>query len=266
MITNTATSLTTEVWQHIVDEATQAAAAEPVLAEYLHNNILNHGDMAAALSFHLASKLSSDTTPASMLRKIMTDILCRPEIIEATANDIQATVDRDSACGNYSSPFLYYKGFLALQSYRVSHQLWLQGDRSMALLIQYRSSLKFAVDIHPAAVIGSGVMIDHATGLVIGETAVVEDSVSIMQSVTLGGTGKVSGDRHPKIRKGVLLGPGAKILGNIEIGEGAMVAASSVVLKAVAAHAIVAGVPAAVVGHTKTDEPSKVMDHYFKCS
>lgn len=120
MITNTATSLTTEVWQHIVDEATQAAAAEPVLAEYLHNNILNHGDMAAALSFHLASKLSSDTTPASMLRKIMTDILCRPEIIEAAANDIQATVDRDSACGNYSSPFLYYKGFLALQSYRVS--------------------------------------------------------------------------------------------------------------------------------------------------
>jgi serine O-acetyltransferase len=161
--------------------------------------------------------------------------------------------------------FLYFKGFLALQSYRAAHQLWLEDRRSLALLLQYRISLKFAVDIHPAAQIGHGLMIDHATGLVIGETAVVEDSVSIMQSVTLGGTGKVSGDRHPKIRKGVLIGPGAKILGNIEIAEGAMVAASSVVLKSVPAHAIVAGVPALVIADARSKEPSQSMDHYFKC-
>jgi serine O-acetyltransferase len=181
------------------------------------------------------------------------------------AADIAATVDRDSACTLYLTPFLYFKGFLALQAYRVAHQLWNEERQSLALLVQYRISLIFAVDIHPAAVIGSGILIDHATGLVIGETAVIEDCVSIMQSVTLGGTGKVSGDRHPKIRKGVLLGPGAKILGNIEVGEGAMVAASSVVLKAVPAHAVVAGVPAAVVGDTRCDEPSQAMDHYFKC-
>ena len=260
-----AVRLATSIWQKITDEARQTAASEPVLAEYLKANILDHGNMAEGLSFYLANKLAADTTPTSLLREPMTNVFSEPDIVNAVARDIQATIDRDSACDNYSSPFLYYKGFLALQAYRASHQLWKQGNRAMASLIQYRSSLRFAVDIHPAAVIGSGLMIDHATGLVIGETAVVEDCVSIMQSVTLGGTGKVSGDRHPKIRKGVLLGPGAKVLGNIEIGEGAMVAASSVVLKDVAAHNIVAGVPATVVGHTQTDEPSKVMDHYFKC-
>jgi len=254
------------VWEKIRAEATESAKSEPVLAEYLQTVILDHEDMGPALSQHLANKLSSTSTPASLLHRIMSDAFTESGIIDAVARDIQATVDRDSACGNYSSPFLYFKGFLALQSYRAAHHLWQRGDRSMALLIQYRISLVCAVDMHPAAVIGSGIMIDHATGLVIGETAVVEDSVSIMQSVTLGGTGKESGDRHPKIRCGVLLGPGAKILGNIEIGEDAMVAASSVVLKPVPAHAIAAGVPATIVGHTNTDEPSKVMDHYFKCS
>lgn len=258
--------LATKVWQHIVSEAKQAATGEPVLANFLQTTILDWDSLAQALSYHLSSKLADSSTPAPMLLDIMNEGFADPETIQSVARDIQATVDRDSACDLYSSPFLYFKGFLALQAYRIAHHLWLRGSRSMAMLIQYRISLVFAVDIHPAAVIGSGVMIDHATGLVIGETAVVEDCVSIMQSVTLGGTGKESGDRHPKIRCGVLLGPGAKILGNIEIGEGAMVAASSVVLKPVAAHAIVAGVPATVVGHTQTDEPSKVMDHYFKCS
>jgi serine O-acetyltransferase len=254
------------IWQNIVSEAEQALISEPVLAPFLRATVTGYGDMGQALSYHLASKLASTATPAPLLRSIMDEAFAESEIIQSVARDIQATVDRDSACDLYSSPFLYFKGFLALQSYRVAHHLWQRNHRSMALLIQYRISLVFAVDIHPAAVIGAGLMIDHATGLVIGETAVVEDCVSIMQSVTLGGTGKESGDRHPKIRCGVLLGPGAKILGNIEIGEGAMVAASSVVLKPVAAHDIVAGVPATVVGHTKTDEPSKVMDHYFKCS
>jgi serine O-acetyltransferase len=258
-------AITNKVWLHIFQEAQTTAQKEPVLASYLQDTILDHDNMGNALSFHLSTKLASTATPVQMLRDIMDRVFADPKIISCAAKDIQATVDRDSACDLYSSPFLYFKGFLALQAYRVAHHLWLQDERSLARLIQYRISLKLAVDIHPAAVIGCGLMIDHATGLVIGETAVVEDSVSIMQSVTLGGTGKVSGDRHPKIRKGVLLGPGAKILGNIEIGEGAMVAASSVVLKAVEPHAIVAGVPAKVVGHVDIDEPSKVMDHYFKC-
>jgi serine O-acetyltransferase len=255
-----------QVWQNIYSETEQTLAAEPVLAPFLQATILDHSSMGQALSYHLSSKLASSAMPATMLRELMDQAFAEPAIIQATARDIQATVDRDSACNLFSTPFLYFKGFLALQAYRVAHSLWQRDQRSLALLIQHRISLVFAVDIHPAAIIGAGLMIDHATGLVIGETAVVEDSVSIMQSVTLGGTGKESGDRHPKIRCGVLLGPGAKILGNIEIGEGAMVAASSVVLKPVAAHDIVAGVPASVVGHTKTQEPSKVMDHYFKCS
>jgi len=255
-----------QVWQNILGEAQQTSAAEPILAPFLQATILDHSNMGQGLSYHLCSKLACAAMPAPMLRDIMDNAFAEPAIVQAAARDIQATVDRDSACNLFSSPFLYFKGFLALQAYRVAHSLWQSNQRSLALLMQHRISLVFAVDIHPAAVIGSGVMIDHATGLVIGETAVVEDCVSIMQSVTLGGTGKESGDRHPKIRCGVLLGPGAKILGNIEIGEGAMVAASSVVLKPVAAHDIVAGVPATVVGHTKTEEPSKVMDHYFKCS
>ena len=256
--------LVLQVWQSIIDEAANSAQTEPVLAEYLIATILDHPNLASALSFQLANKLASATVPMAMLRDIMVNIFADPEIIGCAAKDIRATVDRDSACELYSSPFLYFKGFLALQAYRVAHQLWLQGNHSLALLIQYRVSVKLAVDIHPAAKIGCGVMIDHATGLVVGETAVVEDCVSIMQSVTLGGTGKVSGDRHPKIRKGVLLGPGATILGNIEIGEGAMVAASSVVLKSVAAHTVVAGVPSKVVGQVDIDEPSKAMNHYFK--
>lgn len=253
------------VWQQIRREAQSAATDEPALATFFNTTVISRSSLGSALSYYLASKLASDEVPEAMLRELMQRAFSTDEIIDAVAADIVATVDRDSACTFYLTPFLYFKGFLALQAYRVAHQLWNEQRQSLALLVQYRISLIFAVDIHPAAVIGSGILIDHGTGLVIGETAVIEDCVSIMQSVTLGGTGKVSGDRHPKIRKGVLLGPGAKILGNIEVGEGAMVAASSVVLKAVPAHAVVAGVPAAVVGDTRCDEPSQAMDHYFKC-
>ena len=256
--------LAAKVWHNILAEAQATAHAEPVMENYLKFTIMNHGNLGSALSFHLSQKLASTSFPAMMLRDIMDDAFKDPAIVEQAARDIQATVDRDSACKLYSSPFLYFKGFLSLQAYRVAHQLWNQGRRSLALLLQHRISMTFAVDIHPGAKIGSGLMIDHATGLVIGETAVVEDSVSIMQSVTLGGTGKEVGDRHPKIRRGVLIGPGAKILGNIEVGEGAMVAAASVVLKDVSAHDIVAGVPAKRVGQVNSDQPSKVMDHYFK--
>jgi serine O-acetyltransferase len=256
--------LAAKVWHNILAEAQATAHAEPVMENYLKSTIMNHGNLGSALSFHLSQKLASTSFPAMMLRDIMDDAFKDPTIVEQAARDIQATVDRDSACKLYSSPFLYFKGFLSLQAYRVAHQLWNQGRTSLALLLQHRISMTFAVDIHPGAKIGSGLMIDHATGLVIGETAVVEDSVSIMQSVTLGGTGKEAGDRHPKIRKGVLIGPGAKILGNIEVGEGAMVAAASVVLKDVHAHDVVAGVPAKRVGKVDFDQPSKIMDHYFK--
>lgn len=252
------------VWNTIVEESKVVLKNEPILSQFLQNTILNHSGMGEAISYHLANKLSNSALPAMLLQNLMNNIFNDESILSATSRDIQATVDRDSACSDYSIPFLYYKGFMALQAYRATHQLWSSGEKSLALLLQHSISSKFAVDIHPAAKIGSGILIDHATGLVIGETTVVEDCVSIMQSVTLGGTGKESGDRHPKIRKGVLLGPGAKVLGNIEIGEGSMVAASSVVLKSVAAHSIVAGVPATIVGTTQVDEPSKAMNHYFK--
>lgn len=252
------------IWQKIVDEVTIASRDEPMLAKFLQTTVLDHSSMGDSLSFHLASKLSTQALPFEKLQPLFSQVFKNEEVLYASSRDIQATVDRDSACSVYSTPFLYFKGFLALQAYRITHQLWEKGSQSLALLLQHGISTHFAVDIHPAAKIGSGILIDHATGLVIGETAVVEDSVSIMQSVTLGGTGKESGDRHPKIRKNVLLGPGAKVLGNIEVAEGSMVAASSVVLKSVPAHSIIAGVPAEVVGKADVDKPSKVMNHYFK--
>ena len=252
------------IWQKIVTETIIALEKEPILQSFLQSTVLDHSSLAESLSFHLTNKLSNHALPFELLQPLMHQAFNQEKLLFAVSRDIQATVDRDSACSVYSTPFLYFKGFLALQAYRVTHSLWLKGNQSLALMLQHSISTHFAVDIHPAATIGSGILIDHATGLVIGETAVVEDSVSIMQSVTLGGTGKESGDRHPKIRKGVLLGPGAKILGNIDIGEGTMVAASSVVLKSVPAHSIIAGVPAEVVGKANDNEPSKAMNHYFK--
>ena len=249
------------LWQTLLDETHVLVEDEPVLASFLHATILNHKDMASALSFHLASKLGSDIIPALQLREVFDQAFAAdPGIMESARCDIVATFERDSACGNFTTPFLYFKGFHALESYRVANWLWRQGRRSLALVLQNRISTVFGVDIHPAATVGKGVMLDHATGIVIGETAVVEDCVSIMQSVTLGGTGKESGDRHPKIRTGVLLGPGVKILGNIEIGEGSKITAASVVLKAVPAHSVVAGVPAQVVGNTADLDAALEMD------
>ncbi len=250
------------LWQRLVDEITVTVDDEPLLAGFLHATILNHGDLASALSYHLANKLHSDITPALLLKEVFdTAFTDDPAIIDSLRCDIIANFERDSACINFSTPFLYYKGFHALAAYRVAHWLWLHQRQSLALVLQSRISVVFGVDINPAAVIGKAVMFDHATALVIGETAVVEDCVSIMQSVTLGGTGKETGDRHPKVRRGVLIGPGATILGNIEIGEGSKIAAASVVLKDVPAHSIVAGVPGKVVGTTSNDDPAEKMDH-----
>ncbi len=250
------------IWQQIREEAAEIAETEPVLGSFLHTTVLNHETLTSALSFHLANKLTCDTAPALLLREVFDDAFAsNSEIAEQISWDVQAYFDRDSACDKLSTPFLYYKGFHALQAWRAASWLWHQGKKSMALMLQSRISALLAIDIHPAARIGKGIMFDHGHGLVIGETAVVEDCVSIMQSVTLGGTGKESGDRHPKIRCGVLIGPGAKILGNIEIGSGSKVAAASVVLKSVPPHSIVAGVPAEVVGKVEVPAPSELMDH-----
>lgn len=250
------------LWQTIQDEAKITAEKEMLLTSFLFETILNHQSLSAALSFHLATKLSSDTLPSLMLKELIQNCFDEePSIIAATHEDLQATFDRDPATKEFSTIFLYYKGFHALQSYRVANWLWHNEHKAFALCLQNRISEVFGVDIHPAAKIGKGILIDHATGIVIGETAVVKDNVSMLHSVTLGGTGKECGDRHPKIESGVLIGAGAKILGNIIIGEGAKVGAGSVVLKEVPPHATVAGVPAQVVGKPDCDNPALLMNH-----
>ncbi|MDA9003921.1 serine O-acetyltransferase [bacterium] len=242
------------------------ADREPILASFLHATVLKHRTLEAALSFHLANKLDSPAASALLIREIIEEfIMACPEFGDIVRADIVATFERDSACQCLSTPFLYYKGFHALQCYRVSHWLWSKGRHPLALFIQNQLSTAFGVDIHPAAIIGRGIMLDHATGIVIGETAVVGDNVSIMQSVTLGGTGKVSGDRHPKICDGVLIGPGAKIIGNITVGKGAHISAGSVVLKPVPPHKVVAGVPAKVIGDAVEEHPALMMSHDLRC-
>lgn len=253
-------------WQQIRQETRVQADEEPILASFLHATILNHDSLEAALSFHLANKLDSPTAPAMLIREVVTQALeDDPAIGAAVRADLAAVNQRDSACCSLATPLLFYKGFHALEAYRVAHWLWQQKRQPLALFLQNRISVVFGVDIHPAARIGQGIMLDHATGVVIGETAVVEDNVSIMHAVTLGGTGKESGDRHPKVRKGVLLSAGAKILGNIEIGEGAKVSAGSVVLKPVEPHTTVSGVPAKVVGRPQSEQPALDMNHQINC-
>lgn len=255
------------IWERIRAEATLHAAQEPILASFLHATILNHRSLERALSFHLASQLDSPTASSLLLREVIRDALDSDAGIRAAIRaDLHAVEERDSACNELYIPFLYFKGFHALQTHRVAHWLWNNGRQPLALFFQNRISTKFGVDIHPAAKMGSGILLDHATGLVIGETAVVGDNVSILQSVTLGGTGKDEGDRHPKIGNGVLISAGAKILGNIKVGDGAKVGAGSVVLNDVPAHTTVAGVPAKIVGRPSSDQPALEMDHGFPCS
>jgi len=254
------------VWDRIRSETGKHAQDEPILASFLHATILNHATLECALSFHLANQLDSPTASALLLREVMLEALrADGSIREAVRQDLLAVVERDSACHELYIPFLYFKGFHSLQTHRIANWLWQQGRRSLGLFFQSRVSVKFGVDIHPAARLGRGIMLDHATGLVIGETAVVGDNVSILQSVTLGGTGKDEGDRHPKIGNGVLISAGAKILGNIRVGEGAKVGAGSVVLEEVPPHTTVAGVPAKVVGRPASDQPALEMDHDFCC-
>jgi len=254
-----------QLWQTLREQTRLQADNEPVLASFLYATILNHDTLEAAVSFHLATKLDSPALPAMLIREVFDEAFEKDKSIgDALRADLTAVNERDSACSSLVTPLLYFKGFHALQSYRIAHWLWQQGRESMALFLQNRISSVFAVDIHPAAIIGKGIMFDHATGIVIGETAVVEDDVSIMQSVTLGGTGKEAGDRHPKVRKGVLIGAGAKILGNIEIGHCAQIGAGSVVLKTVSPCTTVAGVPAKEIGITSCAKPSIEMNHLLE--
>ncbi|ECY7894317.1 serine O-acetyltransferase, partial [Salmonella enterica] len=204
------------VWKNIKAEARALADCEPMLASFYHATLLKHENLGSALSYMLANKLASPIMPAIAIREVVEEAYAAdPEMIASAACDIQAVRTRDPAVDKYSTPLLYLKGFHALQAYRIGHWLWNKGRRALAIFLQNQVSVSFQVDIHPAAKIGRGIMLDHATGIVVGETAVIEDDVSILQSVTLGGTGKTSGDRHPKIREGVMIGAGAKILGNI---------------------------------------------------
>jgi serine O-acetyltransferase len=251
-------------WDQIRIEVGRDADREPVLASFLFASVLSHKTLEDGLSVILANKLHTLDLPAILLRDLINDALSADASIRASIRaDLLAARTRDPAAQGYAQPFLHYKGFHALQAYRVAHWLWGQGRHAIAAHLQNRISEAFAVDIHPAARIGSGILIDHGTGVVIGETAVVEDNVSMLHEVTLGGTGKESGDRHPKVRRGVLIGAGAKILGNIEIGIGAKVAACSVVLRDVPPHTTVAGIPARVVAKCMVAEPALEMDSTF---
>lgn len=256
---------TEDLWPMMREEATRKAADEPILGSYFHATILNHKTFGAALSFRLASKLDNPMLPTMLIRDVIAEAMTSDDTLLASAQvDMLATFTRDPACDDLTTPFLFFKGFHALQAHRVAHWLWSQGRKTLAQFFQNQISVTLGVDFHPAARIGCGIMLDHATGIVIGETAVIEDDVSILHAVTLGGTGKASGDRHPKIRRGVLLGAGCKVIGNLEIGQNAKVGAGSVVLSDVPPNVTVAGVPARVVGDVVNEIPSHDMDHSFK--
>ena len=253
------------IWSALRDQAEDVVRTEPALASSVHATVLAHGRLEDALSYHLAKKVGGADVSSMLARDIFQAAMVEtPEIGEAVRADLSAVFERDPACDNYLNAFLFYKGFLALQAHRVAHWLWTQGRTPMALFLQSRVSELFGVDIHPAARIGRGIMIDHATGIVIGETAVVEDDVSMLHGVTLGGTGKEGGDRHPKIRRGVMIAAGAKILGNIEVGEYSRVGAGSVVLKAVPPNCTAAGVPARVMACAGSERPSQDMNQLIE--
>ena len=254
-------AFTDALWSRLRREAQEAYAAAPMLAPLFFDSILNQPNFEAAVFHRIAARLKNDVISLPLIvRAFHRAQTADPSLGEALKADISAVFERDPACERLIEPFLYFKGFHAIQAHRLNHWLWHNEERDFALYLQSRSSEVFQTDIHPAARIGRGIFLDHATGLVVGETAVIEDDVSILQDVTLGGTGKEAGDRHPKVRRGAMIGAGAKILGNIEVGENARVAAGSVVLRDVPAHTTAAGVPAKVVRTTTPGEPSRSMD------
>ena len=248
-------------WDGLVAEGREAAAREPMLMRTLDHGLLAHESFADALAHRLAHKLEDADLGAACLAPLMLEAMeDDPEIAAAAAEDLLAVRDRDPSITDLLTAFLYFKGYHAIQTHRVAHHLWRHGRQHAARFLQSRSSEVFGVDIHPAAKLGRRLMFDHGTAIVIGETAVVEDDVSMLHSVTLGGTGKEGGDRHPKVRRGVLIGAGANILGNIEVGEGAKIGAGSVVLRAVEPYTTVVGNPAQPVGAKRTTMAALTMD------
>ncbi len=253
------------LWRQLRLEAEQAYARSPMLAPLFLDSILNQPSFEAAMFHRIAGRLKNDVISQPLiLQAFHRAASATSEISLGLKADINAVFDRDPACERLIEPFLYFKGFHALQAHRLTHWLWGNGERDFALYLQSRTSEVFQTDIHPAARIGQGIFLDHATGLVVGETAVVGDDVSLLQDITLGGTGKDSGDRHPKIGRGVMIGAGAKILGNIEIGEQARIAAGSVVLTPVPPGATVAGVPARIVRRASVGDPSRSADEILR--
>ena len=252
------------VWDQIQQEAEDAVRDEPLIGGFVHACILHHKSIENALSYRIAAKLSSNEMSMMVVREMVEEAYAEdPDLVAAARADLVAIYDRDPACHRLLQPILYFKGYQAVQAYRVGHYLYAKGKRDLAYFIQMRVSEIFGVDIHPAAKMGKGIMIDHAHSIVIGETAVVGDNVSMLHSVTLGGTGKEEEDRHPKIGNGVLIGAGAKVLGNISIGHCSRIAAGAVVLGPVPACKTVAGIPARIVGEAGCDQPSMSMNHLF---
>ena len=255
------------VWQLLREEAARTVAEEERLRPLLTDIFLDRTCFGSAVVARLSRKLSREDMPRQELVPLLTELLDEhPELVEQMAVDLAAIYERDPACTSIIQPILYYKGFMAISTYRLSHQLWKNDRQALALYFQGLASEVFGVDIHPAAVIGCGIFLDHATSVVVGETSIIEDDVSILHEVTLGGTGKVSGARHPIVRSGVLIGAGAKILGRVEVGTGATIGAGSVVLADVKPHTTVAGVPAVLVGKSLVDNPARAMDQSLCCS
>ena len=253
------------VWEQLVKEAEQAVEDEPLLGGLVHSSVLYHGSLERALSYRISMKLASAEMPEQLIREICDEAYSADSSLAMDARaDIAAVYDRDPACHRFLQPLLFFKGFQAVQAYRVSHWLWNTGRKDLAYFFQMRVSEMFGIDIHPAARVGKGIMIDHAHSIVIGETAVVGDNVSLLHSVTLGGTGKDDEDRHPKIGDGVLIGAGAKVLGNIKVGDCSRIAAGSVVLTEVPPCKTVAGVPARIVGEAGCAQPAITMDQILK--
>lgn len=254
------------LWAKLRSEAERLCEEEEGLHALVNDVVLSRGSFAEALSARLSRRLAREDMPREIMGPLMEDIFAKHDhIARACARDLLASFVRDAACFSQLEPLLFFKGFMALSTYRVSHQLWHDGRRWLALYLQSISSEVFSTDIHPAAKIGCGILLDHATSFVVGETAIIEDDVSILHEVTLGGTGKETGARHPIIRSGVLIGAGAKILGRVEIGTHAKIGAGSVVLNDVPPHTTVAGVPAVVVGEAREANPAMEMNQHLDC-
>lgn len=250
------------VWDRITAEAEEAVGREPLMGGLVHSCVLHHKSLDKALSYRVSAKLSSNEMSMLVLREVADEAYrAAPELVEAARADLMAVLERDPATHQLLQPILYFKGFQAMQAYRVAHWLWTEGRKDLAFFLQMRSSEVYGIDIHPGARMGKGIMIDHAHSIVIGETAVVGDNVSMLHSVTLGGTGKEEEDRHPKIGDGVLIGAGAKVLGNIKVGNCSRIAAGSVVLEDVPPCKTVAGIPARIVGEAGCDQPAVSMNH-----